>query len=132
MKYGKDMSGVEIQFMFQRSIDKIDPERSPPPCRNFSRVASLAFHFHLICHKPLYISDPISIIALPCQSVSPSLLSLNFVPMGLVGLVSGVEIQFMFHRSNGKIDPERAPPPCRNFTRVVSLAFHFVFCIKPE
>ena len=55
MKYGKDMSGVEIQFMFHRSNDKIDPERAPPPCRNFSRVASLAFHFHLICHKPLYM-----------------------------------------------------------------------------
>ena len=49
------MSGVEIQFMFHRSNDKIDPERAPPPCRNFSRVASLAFHFHLICHKPLYM-----------------------------------------------------------------------------
>ena len=81
--------------MFHRSNGKIDPERAPPPCRNFSRVASLAFHFHLICHKPLYILDPISIIALPCQSVSPSLLSLNFVPMGLVGLVSPVSLVYL-------------------------------------
>ena len=36
--------------------------------------------------------DQSPIIALPCQSVSPSLLSLNFVPMGHVGLVGPVSL----------------------------------------
>ena len=40
----------------------------------------------------IFLSDPSSIIALPCQSVSPSLLSLNFVPMGHVGLVGPVSL----------------------------------------
>ena len=46
----------------------------------------------MICHKSFYISDPSSIIALPFHSVSPSLLSLNFVPMGLVDLVGPVSL----------------------------------------
>ena len=86
------MSGVEIQFMFHRSNGKIDPERAPPPCRNFSRVASLAFHFHLICHKPLYMRPNFDhCLAL---SVRQSVTAF-FEFCCLVGLVSPVSLVYL-------------------------------------
>ena len=56
----------------------------------------------MICHKSFYISDPSSIIALPFHSVSPSLLSLNFVPMGLVDLVGPVSLVDLLSVGHGE------------------------------